>query len=175
RGALKSWAVPKGVPTEAGVRRLASSTEDHPIDYLEFEGVIPPGQYGGGTVMVWDIGTYEVIEGNYWKGNLHISLKGKKLKGEWSLSRDRVKGTTAQIAAARDATWHSNRTSVPGVNLDALPASDMKFVEPMLAKPISELPEGPNWQYEIKWDGYRALAIKDGSEAALVSRRNNSL
>ncbi len=151
-GVLKSWAVPKGVPTELGVRRLASATEDHPLDYLEFEGVIPAGQYGGGTVMVWDIGTYEVIEGNYWKGNLHISLKGKKLKGEWSLSRDRAKAETAwmlekvgqsarpvsarqddasaltrrtmaQIAAARDATWHSNRTSIPGVNLDNLPGA----------------------------------------------------
>ncbi len=201
---LKSWAVPKSVPTEVGVRRIASATEDHPIDYLEFEGVIPAGQYGGGTVMVWDIGTYEVIEGNYWKGNLHISLKGKKLKGEWSISRDRAKGATAwilekvgesakpvsarkdessaltgrtmaQIAAARDATWHSNRTSVPGVNLDGLPSSDMKFVEPMLAKPVSELPEGPNWQYEIKWDGYRALAINNRHEPVLVSRRNNSL
>src|SRR3954465_8636432 len=81
----------------------------------------------------------------------------------------------AQIAAARDATWHSNRTTVPGVDLDDLPRSDMKFILPMLAKPVSELPEGANWRYEIKWDGYRALAINNGSEAALVSRRNNSL
>ncbi|MBV9498472.1 MAG: hypothetical protein JO138_03775 [Acidobacteriaceae bacterium] len=138
-GVLKSWAVPKGMPYELGVRRLASATEDHPLDYFEFEGIIPQGQYGGGTVMVWDIGTYEIVEGNYWKGNLHISLKGKKLKGEWSLRRDRAKGDTAwllekvgsdmkpisakkddesaltgrtiaQIAAANDATWHSSRT-----------------------------------------------------------------
>jgi len=88
-GALKSWAVPKGIPTEPGVRRLASATEDHPLDYLEFEDVIPQGQYGGGTVMVWDIGAIEVVEGNYWKGNLHISLKGKKLTGEWMLIRTR--------------------------------------------------------------------------------------
>jgi bifunctional non-homologous end joining protein LigD len=181
-GVLKSWAVPKGVPYELGVRRLASATEDHPLDYLEFEGIIPQGQYGGGTVMVWDIGTYNIIEGNYWKGNLHISLKGKKLKGEWSLRRDRAKGANAwalekvgsdmkpipakkdnrsaltgrtmeQIAEARDATWHSNRTSVPGLDLDKLPRSEMKFVEPMLAKAVTELPEGAGWQYEIKLDG----------------------
>src|SRR2546430_2277842 len=56
-----------------------SATEDHPLEYLDFEGIIPQGQYGGGTVMVWDIGTYEIVEGNYWKGNLNVSLKGKKL------------------------------------------------------------------------------------------------
>src|SRR5437588_7233339 len=67
-GALKSWAVPKGPPVEAETKRLAMATEDHPLDYLDFEGVIPQGQYGGGTVMVWDIGTYELIEGNYYKG-----------------------------------------------------------------------------------------------------------
>jgi bifunctional non-homologous end joining protein LigD len=135
---LKSWAVPKGVPFELGVRRLASATEDHPLDYLDFEGIIPKGQYGGGTVMVWDIGTYELIAGNYWKGILHLSLAGKKLKGEWTLRRDRDKGgnawilqktgasaklisktkddqsvltrrTMAQIAEAKDSTWQSNR------------------------------------------------------------------
>jgi bifunctional non-homologous end joining protein LigD len=137
---LKSWAVPKGIPYEPGVRRLASATEDHPLEYLDFEGIIPEGQYGGGTVMVWDIGTYEVVEGNYWKGNLEISLKGKKLKGQWSLRRDRTKGertwtlekigsamklisakrddrsalterSMAQIRDANDATWHSNRAT----------------------------------------------------------------
>ncbi len=88
-GALKSWAVPKGPAYAPGVRRLAMPTEDHPLDYLDFEGVIPQGQYGGGTVMVWDIGTYEVIEGNYYKGFLRFYLSGKKLKGEWTLVRSR--------------------------------------------------------------------------------------
>jgi bifunctional non-homologous end joining protein LigD len=81
-GVLKSWAVPKGVPYEQSQNRLAMATEDHPIEYLDFEGTIPHSQYGGGTVMVWDIGTYEVIEGNYYKGRLRIHLNGKKLKGE---------------------------------------------------------------------------------------------
>src|SRR5437764_8830783 len=94
---LKSWADPKGVPYEPGVRRLASATEDHPLAYLDFEGIISEGQYGGGTVMVWDIGTYEVIEGNYWKGTLHVALAGKKLKGEWWLRRDRGKGQNAWV------------------------------------------------------------------------------
>jgi bifunctional non-homologous end joining protein LigD len=140
---LKSWSVPKGPPFKKDERRLAMPTEDHPLDYLEFEGIIPKGQYGGGTVMVWDIGTYELIEGNYYKGFLRFHLNGMKLKGEWTLSRfaDRndqrnardkwylmktgqdaravskkrddesalTKRTTAEIAAAADAVWQSNR------------------------------------------------------------------
>jgi bifunctional non-homologous end joining protein LigD len=84
---LKSWSVPKGPPFKVDERRLAMATEDHPIDYLEFEGIIPKGQYGGGTVMVWDIGTYDLIEGNYYKGFLRFYLKGVKLKGEWTIKR----------------------------------------------------------------------------------------
>jgi len=84
---LKSWAVPKGPPFSAGEKRLAMATEDHPLEYLSFEGIIPKGQYGGGTVMVWDIGTYELIEGNYYKGILRFYLNGSKLKGEWMLNR----------------------------------------------------------------------------------------
>jgi len=84
---LKSWSVPKGPPFNEDERRLAMPTEDHPIAYLDFEGIIPKGQYGGGTVMVWDIGTYELIEGNYYKGMLRFHLNGAKLKGEWTLKR----------------------------------------------------------------------------------------
>ena len=88
-GVLKSWAVPKGPPYAKGDKRLAMPTEDHPLEYLDFEGIIPKGQYGGGTVMVWDIGTYEPLEGNYYKGYLRIHLNGRKLKGEWDLVRSR--------------------------------------------------------------------------------------
>jgi bifunctional non-homologous end joining protein LigD len=91
-GVLKSWAVPKGPPLEPEVKRLAMPVEDHPIAYLDFEGIIPKGQYGGGTVMVWDIGTYDLIEGNVHKGLLKFYLAGKKLKGEWVLTRGRDGG-----------------------------------------------------------------------------------
>lgn len=84
---LKSWSIPKGPPFKEDERRLAMPTEDHPIDYLDFEGIIPKGQYGGGTVMVWDLGTYELIEGNYYKGFLRFYLNGAKLKGEWTMNR----------------------------------------------------------------------------------------
>jgi bifunctional non-homologous end joining protein LigD len=88
-GTLKSWAVPKGVPTELGIKRSAFAVEDHPIDYLDFEGTIPQGQYGGGTVMVWDIGTYELLGGDYASGSLKLRLAGKKLKGDWHLFKIR--------------------------------------------------------------------------------------
>lgn len=82
-GTLKSWAVPKGLPTELGVKRSAFAVEDHPLAYMKFEGTIPQGQYGGGTVMVWDIGTYDLLGGSYAEGNLKLRLHGKKLNGEW--------------------------------------------------------------------------------------------
>lgn len=138
-GALKSWAVPKGLPYGVGERRSAFATEDHPLEYLKFEGTIPQGQYGGGTVMVWDLGTYTVVDGNYYSGKLRVALAGKKLKGEWQLVRIReeegkpvwlvskvdppMKPLTAKqddssvltrrsmekIASDNDAQWQSNR------------------------------------------------------------------
>ena len=106
RDVLKSWSIPKGPPFKKNERRLAMPTEDHPVDYLDFEGIIPKGQYGGGTVMVWDLGTYELIEGNYYKGFLRFYLNGAKLKGEWTLTR---------FAVANDETdqrdkWHLIKT-----------------------------------------------------------------
>lgn len=88
-GTLKSWAVPKGLPYELGVKRSAFEVEDHPVGYLDFEGTIPKGQYGGGTVMVWDIGTYELLEGGHRSGKMKLILHGKKLKGEWHIFRIR--------------------------------------------------------------------------------------
>src|SRR3954449_7597520 len=88
-GTLKSWAVPKGVPFTKGERRLAVHVEDHPVSYINFEGTIPKGQYGGGTVMVWDRGTFEPLSDNPEKelagGKLHFILHGQKLIGEWYL------------------------------------------------------------------------------------------
>lgn len=87
-GVLRSWAVPKGPSTTKGERRLAMHVEDHPLDYADFEGTIPSGNYGAGTVMVWDRGTY-TVEGdpakNFRQGKLHLNLVGEKLKGEWAL------------------------------------------------------------------------------------------
>lgn len=98
-GVLKSWAIPKGPSTDPKVKRLAMPTEDHPLDYATFEGVIPEGQYGGGTVMVWDIGTYRNLREEkpagkkmsmaqaYEQGKIEVFLEGKKLRGSYALIR----------------------------------------------------------------------------------------
>ncbi len=86
-GVLKSWAVPKGLATARGVKRAAIEVEDHPLAYATFEGVIPAGEYGGGTVMVFDQGTYELLAGDHASGNLKLRLSGKKYAGEWHLFR----------------------------------------------------------------------------------------
>lgn len=213
-GALKSWAIPKGVPYEKGVRRSAFQVEDHPLDYLTFEGTIPKGQYGGGTVMVWDIGTYEVLGGDWWKGDLKLLLAGKKLRGEWHLFRikspddkpvwliqkggepmrplSEKKETTSaltgrtmeKIARDNDAQWQSNRTDGSVVVAKKSAAKPRRkasryrspgFVEPMAALPVTALPEGTEWLYEVKWDGYRALGVKHGAEVRILSRKNKAL
>ena len=210
---LKSWAVPKGLPLKQGERHSGFATEDHPLEYLQFEGVIPQGQYGGGTVMLWDIGTYDLVQGNYWKGDLNVFLSGAKLKGEWSLKRlegnangdgkavwlvskvdNRAKRVSAkrmelsaltgrsmdQIATEKTAVWHSNRapivtheTQKPGPKLPRAPASG--FVPPMKATLVDQLPAGPAWMYEIKWDGYRALGSKHGEVVRLLSLKDKNL
>jgi bifunctional non-homologous end joining protein LigD len=93
-GVLKSWAIPKGPSLDPAVKRLAMAVEDHPVDYSDFEGIIPEGEYGGGTVMVWDRGTYAVegpndVAAALDKGDLKFTLQGTKLKGSWVLVRTR--------------------------------------------------------------------------------------
>src|SRR6476620_5921869 len=90
-GVLKSWAVTKGPSPDPDIKRLAVQTEDHPMSYGDFEGSIPKGEYGGGTVMLWDRGTWEPVEGKSWrdleKGHLHFRCDGERMKGEWLLIR----------------------------------------------------------------------------------------
>src|SRR3954471_9033029 len=280
-GVLKSWAVPKGLPWGQGEKHLAVEVEDHPVEYATFEGLIPEGQYGGGTVMLWDQGKYYVygekpLE-SLSKGRLHLVLDGKKAKGEWALIRIRSEGeknqwlllkatqsvkplskklddqsvksgrTMKQIADERDAEWQSNRTdesvaskfksriraaigsrspakktrrsstvkkkvpaavvssrssdrrriadgaqsgsAVPStagpartdVNhksrgaapvtakrlnqlLRDLPSAKPRFVDPMKPRLVDQPPESGDWLYELKFDGIRALACKDGSK-----------
>jgi bifunctional non-homologous end joining protein LigD len=202
-GKLKSWAVPKGFPYAKGEKHLAVQVEDHPSSYIDFEGTIPEGQYGGGTVMIWDRGTFEPLSKAPTKelagGKLHFVLSGTKLNGEWYLVRLRdekqwllikagedmkpvskklddtsaVSGRNMKELARGDRVWQSkprsesNRLIKRKPNLTLLPLP--KFVEPMRAKLVESIPPGV-WIYEIKFDGFRALALRGGSEARLVSR-----
>lgn len=86
-GVLKSWAVPKGVPEKKGVKRLAIQVEDHPVDYINFSGIIPEGEYGAGKVKIWDKGKWKLISGKLKDGSIKFELSGKKLKGEYILVR----------------------------------------------------------------------------------------
>jgi bifunctional non-homologous end joining protein LigD len=132
-GVLKSWAVPKGVPYALKERRLAVPTEDHPIEYLDFEGTIPEGQYGGGTVIVWDIGTYELIDGSYEQGKLHFLLKGKKLNGEWVLvtwGKDRKKWfiLKAGVAAKPPSAAQEDSSALTGRSMAQIASSGTEKV-----------------------------------------------
>jgi bifunctional non-homologous end joining protein LigD len=241
-GVLKSWAVPKGLPWEKGEKHLAVEVEDHPVEYATFEGIIPQGQYGGGTVMVWDRGQYHVYGEDpvkAWRdGRLHMVMDGEKLKDEWSLIRTRMDGgktqwlllksgksakpiskkrddqsvktgrTMAQIAAQRDAEWQSNReegkkpdlksrikaavkkkddrqeesqskrgkaAAVLEKALAKLPAAKPRFIDPMKPRLLDGPPTAGDWSYELKFDGIRACAIKNGDEVSLISRNGNDL
>jgi len=101
-GVLLSWAVPKGPSTDPSVKRLAMQVEDHPLEYANFEGVIPAGEYGGGTVMVWDTGTWDPespdVNAALKKGDLKFQLHGKKLRGSWVLVRTRGFGSATRTS-----------------------------------------------------------------------------
>jgi bifunctional non-homologous end joining protein LigD len=163
-GALASWAVPKGVPLESGEQHLAVHVEDHPIDYASFEGEIPKGEYGAGTVEIWDSGTYELLEEKR-NGGLTVRLHGRKLTGTYALVPAHLNGD--------EKNWLIVRKREEGDQ----PAREIstRTHTPMLATVAQEVPRGAGWAFEVKWDGYRALAYIVGGEAALTSRNGNDL
>ena len=157
-GALASWAVPKGIPLRRGERHLAVHVEDHPLEYADFEGTIPAGQYGAGTVEIWDRGTYELMEEKR-SGGLTVRLHGKRLEGVWTL-----------VPAALDGdpkNWLLLRK-------DGAAAESSRYT-PMLATASEALPKGEGWVYEPKWDGFRAIVTVTGGDVVLTSRNGNDL
>lgn len=193
RGVLLSWAVPKGLPTTPGETRLAIRTEDHPIHYLEFEGVIPPGQYGAGTMMVWDAGTWstnaKTLAAEVDRGKFHMRLEGARISGEWHVIRT---GDEDQwLIRCAEAKWLRNESPVRSVIsertieeirkgkpprpaaaevVDALPDT----FAPMLASNEPPPPSG-HWFYEIKFDGWRVLAFCAGSDTRLITRNGKDV
>jgi bifunctional non-homologous end joining protein LigD len=173
-GVLKSWAVPKGPSMNPADKRLAIMTEDHPYDYKDFEGIIPKGNYGAGRVKIWDSGSYSPINTIKGKadqeklllkqlkeGSLKIQLRGKKLKGEFALVK--TKGM-------EDNSWLLIKHKEEPVTAAKLPGP----ISPMLATLHSAPFNDNDWQFEIKWDGYRVLAYINGSKVDLVSRNGRS-
>src|SRR4029077_4787499 len=207
-GTLKSWPVPKGPSMNPGDKRLAVQTEDHPLDYAGFEGKIPEGNYGAGTVMVWDRGTY-ALEGKgnaleqLARGEIKFSLNGEKLRGSFVLVKLKhsEKGNEWLMIkhkdAAEDSSWNIDEhegSAITGRTLEeikeelppkrrAIPIQPAELqnartgampsrVEPMLATLADHPFSDPNWLFEIKWDGVRALARIENGALALRSRNS---
>jgi bifunctional non-homologous end joining protein LigD len=162
-GVLKSWAVPKGPPTRRGPNRLAVPTEDHPLEYASFSGAIAAGEYGGGTVTIWDAGRYETEKWD--ERHIIVIFDGRRLAGRYVLF------------PLSDGTWNLRKLddTAPAAPLDD--EAPAPAPAPMLATP-GELPppeEDPAWGYEFKWDGVRALARVTGGGVELFSRKSTEI
>ena len=160
-GALASWAVPKGVPLEPGQQHLAVHVEDHPLEYATFEGEIPKGQYGAGTVELWDQGTYELVEEKK-NGGLTVRLHGKRLEGTYALVPAKLSGDPRNWLIIRKRDQDGAASS----------EGPRRKYAPMLATLADDVPRGAGWTFEIKWDGYRIIATVAGSEAELRTRKD---
>ena len=159
-GALASWAVPKGVPLEPGTQHLAVHVEDHPLSYGSFEGEIPAGEYGAGTVEIWDRGTYELVEEKP-NGGLTVRLNGERLGGIWTLVPAKLGGDPKNWLLVKKRE-------------DGAEQQQRRSYAPMLATPADTVPAGDEWLHEVKWDGFRAIATMRGGELELRSRNDKS-
>ncbi|MTE26468.1 DNA ligase D [Winogradskyella ouciana] len=191
-GVLKSWAIPKGPSMNPKDKRLAIHTEDHPVSYLSFQGVIPKGNYGAGKMTIWDEGTFESLYDNdnlstdYSKGKLKLVIRGDKVKGIFTLVRSSSMNKKNQwlfIKHEDEYATNLNYDAEDYVVVDLKQqltekTSDLSLkstVKPMLASPAKEIFNDKNWIYELKYDGYRSLANVDSGSVELYSRNGISL
>lgn len=194
-GVFLSWAVPKGPSYDPRDKRLAVQVENHPLEYRNFEGTIPKGEYGGGTVMLWDEGTWEPltnVDEGIERGSLKFVLEGRRLKGKWALVR--MKAKTGDIKNNWLLLKEKNEYAKAGSRVSEFAVSvrtgrtmgeieggkDVKVVrnpfnkmDVQLAKLVSMPPEGEDWLFELKYDGYRILAHIEGNHVRLLSRNNH--
>ncbi|MBX7158618.1 MAG: non-homologous end-joining DNA ligase [Verrucomicrobiae bacterium] len=186
-GVYKSWAVPKGLPEKPGQKFLAIEVEDHPLSYGKFEGRIPEGNYGAGMVKIWDKGHYESlekpIEEAYRKGKIHLHLKGKRVDGKWHLVKTNFPEKPQWLLiktqeSVKKFPQHELK-KINGPNKEEiLPKKTVliqNWVEPMLALLTTHLPKSKEWQYEVKFDGIRALAYFNDKKPKLYSRNKIEL
>ncbi len=195
RGVLLSWAVPKGPSYNTRDKRLAIQVEDHPLEYRNFEGTIPKGEYGGGVVMLWDEGFWEPlgsVEESLSKGAIKFVLNGRRLKGKWALVRLKKKADEEKdnwlLLKERDeyvkttdgigefiTSVRTGRTmeEIEKGSDDRNMKNPFSSAEIQLAKLAKTVPNGENWLYEMKYDGYRILAYIEGSSVQLITRNGN--
>ena len=163
-GVLASWAVPNGIPPDPADNRLAVRTEDHPLEYLEFHGEIPKGQYGAGTMKIWDAGTFELHKWDARK--VEVTFHGERLHGRYGLfviGRDE----------ATKQDWMIHRMDPPD---DPDRVAMPERLVPMMARPSDDLPRPERgWSYEVKWDGVRAIAYVQPGRLRLESRNLNEI
>lgn len=158
-GVAASWAIPNGIPESPDEDRKAVHTEDHPLEYLEWEGEIPEGEYGAGTMKIWDAGTYELEK---WEPEkVMVEFHGERLQGRYALFR----------AGRAEKDWMIHRIDPPARERDPFPEN----VVPMLAR-LAELPRDErNWAVEVKWDGVRAIAYCQPGRLRLQTRNLNDV
>ncbi len=195
-GVLKSWAVPKGPSLKPGDHHLAVHVEDHPFEYRNFEGVIPKGEYGAGNVIIWDEGTYvgrgstdrksteKEIRQGLKKGHITFVVLGKKLKGEFALVKMPDAENDAWLLIKKGDEYASDTDvtkldksvrsgkSIEKIGEIKLPTKSKipHDIKPMLCTLVDEAFDGEEWLFEIKWDGYRAIAEVDSGKVKLYSR-----
>ncbi|MGC7872012.1 DNA ligase D [Desulfosporosinus sp. SYSU MS00001] len=194
-GALLSWAVPKGPSFDTRDKRLAIRVEDHPLEYRNFEGTIPKGEYGGGVVMIWDEGHWEPygdVADGLRAGMLKFVLQGCRLKGKWALVR--LKGKTGEkqenwlLLKERDeyaktsngisqysSSIKSGRTMTEIEEGEDAKSTSNPFSKTgvQLAQLVNTAPMGEDWLFELKYDGYRILAYIEGNSVRLITRNGN--
>jgi len=194
-GVLLSWAVPKVPSYNTRDKRLAVQVEEHPLEYRNFEGTIPKGEYGGGVVMLWDEGFWEPqmdVEEGLRTGSLKFILKGSRLKGKWALIRLKPKaGETKNnwLLLKEKDEYAKIDDEIPTFSTSIRTGRTMTEIEEgedekitrnpfdqgnvQLAKLVTTVPEGEEWLYELKYDGYRILAYVEGNSVRLITRNGN--
>ncbi len=154
-GVLKSWAVPRGLPPRPGVKRLAVQTEDHPMEYLKFDGRIPKGQYGAGEMWIYALGKYQVTKEK--KDGFYFRLNSKEMTGEYRMYKTKEKEFLLERVDEPQVDW---------IN---------RFVEPMLSETAEKIPVGDDFLYELKWDGIRALVAYEEGKVKIHTRNQHDV